>query len=1139
MDKKTYNWLPEEVEMANLIRTKDWSGSPLGPKKDWPKSLQTALSICLNSKSAISIFWGDQLIHFYNDACKELIGKKHPSALGRPAREISGDSWKLITSELEQVLSTSLPRKSQNQLLSFTDNKRRYFDLSFNPIPDEQGSSVGGIFCIITKGTHSKDTESTFRQIFKSIPGLYLVLKPENYEIIAASDAYLEATQNERDDIIGKKIFANFPAPTDPRHDSMRKLQDSLEKVKTKRRADTMAITHHPISGLENEEFEKQWWSPINSPVFNKAGKVDYIIHRIEDVTTIMQQLKEEKEVLLPEIEEEESQLITEILLHGQDLLKSKDRAVKRLQKSEKKYRTLFDSIDEGFCIVKVLFDEDDKPVDYQFLETNPSFEKQTGIKDAEGKKMGNIAPEHEKEWYNIYGKVAKTREPKRFRKLAGALDRYFDVYAFPFGAPEERKVAILFKDITEQKEIEEALRESRKRLQTALEVDNVGILFWGSDFTITEVNSAFLCMSGFSYDELIGKTWQELTPKEFHAQSSSAVADIRNTGHTDPYETQYYRKDGSAFWGLVASRQINKNETVEYVVDITERKHKEESVHFLLKLNDRLRLLSDPNKIQNKATRVLGEHLNADRVLYIEAESDSELLAIKSDYTNGISNIIGKYHFKDFGASLMDDLREGHTSVIHNIKNEPKLVRKEKRNYLKFNIKSQIAVPLVKEGELVALLAVEQSEPRKWTDQEISLAEETAERTWAYVERSRAEEKLMTLKNNLEERVEKRTETLRTYQDHLRSLTSQLNKAEEKERHRIAAELHDHLGQMLTLSKMKVQSLKKNENTEDIDDINDLTELLDDALTYTRELISELKPPPALDKENFGEVLTWVAKRMKKYDLDVTIKDDGKEKPLSEDIRTTLHQSVRELLLNIVKHANVNEATIQFFREEDEIKIIVEDKGKGFNINDGNGLTPSEQGGYGLFNIQERLNWLGGSMEIFSKPGKGTKTILSAPSKEAEKTKMPIQEKEESGPTSKRRNTRTESSGKIEILLVDDHEMMRRGLRNMIEVQDDLSIVAEASDGEQAVKLAHEISPDIIIMDINMPVMNGIEATKKITSEIEDIQIIGLSLYKKEEAANNMLGAGASAFLTKDEAFETLSATIRSEAIATKSSDS
>jgi PAS domain S-box-containing protein len=148
--------------------------------------------------------------------------------------------------------------------------------------------------------------------------------------------------------------------------------------------------------------------------------------------------------------------------------LTERKRAEAELRDSEQNYRMLFESIDEGFCTIEVLFDQNGKPIDYRFLQISPSFERQTGIKNAAGKRMREIAPEHEEHWFEIYGRIALTGEAMRFENEARQLGRWYDVYAFRVADPRCRRVGILFNDITERKRAEKRLRASEQLLLDA-----------------------------------------------------------------------------------------------------------------------------------------------------------------------------------------------------------------------------------------------------------------------------------------------------------------------------------------------------------------------------------------------------------------------------------------------------------------------------------------------------------------------------------------------------------------------------------------------------------------------------------------------------------------------------------------------
>jgi PAS domain S-box-containing protein len=138
------------------------------------------------------------------------------------------------------------------------------------------------------------------------------------------------------------------------------------------------------------------------------------------------------------------------------------------LRQSERRFRMLFDSIDAGFCMIQVLFDPDDRPVDYRFLEANPAFVGQTGLQDAIGRTARELLPTLEDHWFEIYGRVARTGESIHFENGSEVMRRWFDVFAFRVDAPEQHKVGLLFRDITEQKNAREALRAAKEAAEQA-----------------------------------------------------------------------------------------------------------------------------------------------------------------------------------------------------------------------------------------------------------------------------------------------------------------------------------------------------------------------------------------------------------------------------------------------------------------------------------------------------------------------------------------------------------------------------------------------------------------------------------------------------------------------------------------------
>ena len=216
----------------------------------------------------------------------------------------------------------------------------------------------------------------------------------------------------------------------------------------------------------------------------------------------------------------------------------------------------------------------------------------------------------------------------------------------------------------------------------------------------------------------------------------------------------------------------------------------------------------------------------------------------------------------------------------------------------------------------------------------------------------------------------------LLAYQESLSALSSELCKIEESERRRIATDLHDHIGQTLALSKIKLGDLRKagaaNGTTEAVDEIRDL---IDQSIQYTRSLTFELSIPVLYDL-GLDAALEWLAEYVySKHGLPVFVTSDGASDELNEEMRLLFFKAVRELLMNIVKHARAKRADVRLQLVPGEARITVEDDGAGFAA--ASPFLPGKSGGFGLFNIRERLKRMGGSMDIESAPGRGTRATI------------------------------------------------------------------------------------------------------------------------------------------------------------------
>ncbi len=233
---------------------------------------------------------------------------------------------------------------------------------------------------------------------------------------VFVNQALLDLWGLKLEQAVGKNFFdLEYPA------DLAARLQDQIQQVFDTRQIVTDETPYTSPTGIAG------YYEYIFSPFFGANGAVEFVVGTTRDIT--------------------ERRQMEEVLRH-----------------SEEQYRTLFNSIDEGFCKIEILLDDDGNPQDYRFLEYNPVFEELTGLHNAAGKTALELVPDLEKKWFEIYGKVALTGESVRFEDNSEPMNRWFNVYASRIGEEPSRKVALVFTNITERKRMEEALREGNRR---------------------------------------------------------------------------------------------------------------------------------------------------------------------------------------------------------------------------------------------------------------------------------------------------------------------------------------------------------------------------------------------------------------------------------------------------------------------------------------------------------------------------------------------------------------------------------------------------------------------------------------------------------------------------------------------------
>lgn len=351
-----------------------------------------------------------------------------------------------------------------------------------------------------------------------------------------------------------------------------------------------------------------------------------------------------------------------------------------------------------------------------------------------------------------------------------------------------------------------------------------------------------------------------------------------------------------------------------------------------------------------------------------------------------------------------------------------------------------------------------------------------------------------------------------------LRRLASDLTLAEQRAREQLAKTLHDHLQQLLFSARMNME--RAAESCPDPTLLEQAQLNLRDAIASARSLSVELFPP-VLHQGDFPESLAWLADHEQRT-CGITVETHlcPNANPAGHDVRLLLFESVRELLFNAAKHAHVDRVRLDAAVDTSgQLAITVSDEGEGFD--------PSTQadlhaGGLGLRSIRERITLLGGTFEIDSAPGKGARFTLRVPAAASPRRPQRRSQRVTAAPAGATRPpsvATAEGDGRpLRILIADDHVLVRAGLREQLARYVEFRVVGEATDGLDAVTKTGTLAPDVVIMDVSMPVLDGVEATARIRTDWPFISVIGLSAQDSVVGSHAIERAGASAYFSKTE---------------------
>lgn len=550
------------------------------------------------------------------------------------------------------------------------------------------------------------------------------------------------------------------------------------------------------------------------------------------------------------------------------------------------------------------------------------------------------------------------TKDGKRLKVLLAQA-------TFKDATGEDFYVALM-QDITKRKQAEENIRF----LSSMVEQSSEGMAIANLEGALLFVNQAWARMHGYeSTDKLIGKHLsifhnQEQIEKEVKPFNDKV---LKNGSHTG--EIGHIYNDGTPFHTLMTTTLLKDEQEKPFAFagiakDITDRKRAEEE------LTKHRYHLEDMVKKRTAELEELNKQLKQE--IHERKQAEERLKKSEEKFRNLVeSSPMGMHMY-----SLEPD---GRLVFIGANPAADNILGIDNKQFIGKTIEE--AFPSLVHTEVPKRYRHACTSDESWQTEQIEYKDKQIKGAFAVTAFQTAPGMMAAMFSDITER-KITEEKLRDYQKKLRSLASELSLTEERERKRIATNLHDYIGQNLAICKMKLGALQKKVSSADVaGDLGKIKEIIDQANHYARSLMFELSPP-VLYELGLKSALEWLIERVgDQYGISISLGEDNYPKPLTDEILILLFRAVRELLVNVVKHGQTQKAAVSVSIEGDSIRVDVEDNGAGFDTSR-IGVYGEGTGGFGLFNIRERLDYVGGSFRVKSQSGKGTSVTLLAPLK-------------------------------------------------------------------------------------------------------------------------------------------------------------